>query len=547
MTQTVRRNLLRKLVSSGYQVSPDALEYITSLDSPEEVVQSIIDEGSLSHLKPIISREFLMTVLEKGIKESTIAIESPELENPRPVVELEVEKARAYTEPILTVEDRIRVLKNPEIDKVGSAGTVEDFLALFKDRFARIKRIYMARIDTQTALSPGAAKLQRYDARRTRLLSKEGGKPQKRVSQTVIGIVSSKSVSKSRNIIIELEDEEDTIICVIPAGRDGLEGAQLLEKGNSILLDETLCVSGYIDQDGRMIANDVIFPDIPTARPLGRAKREVYAVFISDIHAGSAEFLEDEFDSFIDWLNGKDVDSPDRQLVKRIEYLFIAGDLVDGIGVYPNQEKNLQIPDIIGQYDLVAKKLRRINKNVTIISIPGNHDASRQALPKPPVPEMFAEPLYKLGDRMMLLGDPAHVQVEGVDIMLTHGDSMDDLVVNIPGASYVAPATGMVELLKKRHLAPVYGGKTELAPLHRDWLVIDTPPDIIHFGHAHHNAVDNYRGVQIINSGTFQAQTDFMRKQGVVPTPGIVTLVNLKTGAPDVRLFYDLSSMNGER
>ena len=79
----------------------------------------------------------------------------------------------------------------------------------------------MSRIDTQAAISPAVAKLQRYDAQRTRLLNKEGGKAQKRISQTVIGIVSNKSVSRSRNIIIELEDNEDSIICIIPAGREG--------------------------------------------------------------------------------------------------------------------------------------------------------------------------------------------------------------------------------------------------------------------------------------------------------------------------------------
>jgi len=545
LTQILRRHLLKKLVSSGYQVSPDALDYIANLDDPEDVVQIVIDECSVSDSPTVISRDFLISLLEKD-SDNGIIVDGPLLlDKPEPIAKLEVERIEQTVETVPISEERIRLLKNPEFDKIGSAGTVEDFLALFNDRFERIKKIYMSRIDTQSAMSPGVAKLQRYDAQRTRLLNKEGGKPQKRISQTVIGIVSNKSVSRSRNIIIELEDNQDSIICIIPAGREGLEGAQLFEKGNSILLDETLCISGYIDQDGRLIANDVIFPDIPTARPIGRAKRDVYAAFISDIHAGSEEFLEDEFDSFVDWLNGKDVDSSDKDLVKRIEYLFIAGDLVDGIGVYPNQEQNLRIPDIVQQYDLIAKKLRRINKNVTIISIPGNHDASRQALPKPPIPEKFAEPLYKLGNRMMLLGDPAHIQVEGVDILLTHGDSMDDLVVNTPGASYVAPSTGMIELLKKRHLAPVYGGKTELAPLHRDWLVIDTPPDIVHFGHAHHNAVDNYRGVQIINSGTFQNQTDFMRKQGIIPTPGIVTLVNLRTGQPDVRFFFDMSTLNG--
>jgi DNA polymerase II small subunit len=141
----------------------------------------------------------------------------------------------------------------------------------------------------------------------------------------------------------------------------------------------------------------------------------------------------------------------------------------------------------------------------------------------------------------MMLGDPSQVLVEDVRVLMNHGDSMDDLVTTLPRASYTEPAISMVELLKKRHLAPIYGGKTELAPLHRDWMVIDTPPDVVHFGHAHHNAVDNYRGVQIINSGTFQSQTDFMRKQGVVPTPGIVTFMNLQTGVPNVKFFYDMS------
>ena len=69
---------------------------------------------------------------------------------------------------------------------------------------------------------------------------------------------------------------------------------------------------------------------------------------------------------------------------------------------------------------------------------------------------------------------------------MTDGDSLDDLVTQIPGASYRQPALPMIELLKKRHLVPMYGGKTELAPLHKDWMVIDKVPDIVHFGHAHH-------------------------------------------------------------
>jgi DNA polymerase II small subunit len=296
-----------------------------------------------------------------------------------------------------------------------------------------------------------------------------------------------------------------------------------------------------VDEGGRLIADDVIFPEIPTSREIGRAKRDVFAVFISDLHYGSREFLETGFDRFLEWLSGRDVDSSEKNLVGDVEYLLLAGDLCDGVGVYPDQKESLVVESIYDQYEFLAEKLKRLPQSIRMFCIPGNHDASRQALPRPPIPREFAEPLYRFGDRFWMLGDPCHLMIEGVGVLMTHGDSLDDLVTQIPDTHYTNPGAGMRELLRKRHLAPVYGGKTELAPLARDWLVIERVPDIVHFGHAHHNAFENYRGVQIINSGTFQGQTEFMRKQGVVPTPGVVTIVNLRTGEPTLKLFHDFT------
>jgi len=523
-------------------VAPDALDYLLLLDTPIETVKSVLINGTIGEHPPVLSRPYVESLIE-GKK----PVSEPEEEEEAQVSE--PEPISTEPEQSLTVFDEesgweYRIEKNPDPEQVGSEGTVEDFLALFRDRFKRIKQIYMSRIDTQNAVSPQAAKMRKDSAKQRKAMTREGMRTARRTTQIVLGIVKNRSISQSRNVIIELEDEEESIICIVPATREGLKGQQLSEKANSLLLDEITCISGFVDEDARMIADDVIFPDIPTAREVGRAKRDVYATFISDLHCGSKEFLEDEFDKFIDWMNGKDVDSEDKAMANQVRYLFIAGDMVDGISVYPTQRYDLQIESIYDQYKLLASKLRKLPKNIKIFCIPGNHDANRQALPKPPISEEFARPLYDLGDQIVMLGDPSQVIVEGVNVLLTHGDSMDDLVTSIPGASYTEPARPMKELLKKRHLVPMYGGKTELAPLHRDWMVIDTPPDVVHFGHCHHNAVDNYRGVQIINSGTFQSQTDFMRKQGVVPTPGIVTLLNLRTGAPEVRFFYDMSNLH---
>jgi DNA polymerase II small subunit len=37
-----------------------------------------------------------------------------------------------------------------------------------------------------------------------------------------------------------------------------------------------------------------------------------------------------------------------------------------------------------------------------------------------------------------------------------------------------------------------------------------------------------YRGTLLINSGTWQRQTDFQRRVGLTPTPGIVPIVDLQ-------------------
>jgi DNA polymerase II small subunit len=509
-------------------------------EAPMQLVNMIISRTKQTTVSTVISKSDLAAFL----RSEHIPPQEKSKSETRKESALIEERPEEPSHDVEKPTNKISVIKNPTFGEVGSSGSFEDFLALFTDRFDRIKKIYTSRIDTRNSLTPGAAKKHKHDAQRWKALAKEGGRSSRPPKQKVIGMIRNKRTSRSRNIIVELEDEDDSIICVIPSNREGFAGAKLVEKGNSLLLDEVVCISGYIDQDGRMIADDILYPDIPTTRPAGRSDRDVYAAFISDIHYGSIEFLEDEFDQFIDWLSGKDVDPEDKDTVNSIEYLFIAGDIVDGIGVYPTQQDNLLVPDLYDQYKTIAQKIENIPDRIQVIIIPGNHDASRQALPKPPISEFFAKPLYDLKDQVMLLGDPAVIRVEGVEVLLTHGDSLDDLVVNTPGASYKDPAVGMKELLQKRHLVPLYGGKTELAPLHRDWMVIDTPPDIVHFGHAHHNAVDNYRGIQIINSGTFQAQTDFMRKQGIVPTPGIVTLINLRTGAPQIEFFYDMAQLD---
>jgi DNA polymerase II small subunit len=95
--------------------------------------------------------------------------------------------------------------------------------------------------------------------------------------------------------------------------------------------------------------------------------------------------------------------------------------------------------------------------------------------------------------------------------------------------SHSHPEKAMKLLLQSRHLAPLYGGKTPISPEHRDSLVIERVPDIFHAGHVHSLEYGNYRGVLIVNSGCWQEQTDYMRRNNFTPTPAKVPVVNLQT------------------
>jgi DNA polymerase II small subunit len=91
------------------------------------------------------------------------------------------------------------------------------------------------------------------------------------------------------------------------------------------------------------------------------------------------------------------------------------------------------------------------------------------------------------------------------------------------------PIETMKEFLICRHLAPTFGEKTQLAPINKDFLLLDKIPDIFHTGHVHINGTGKYRNVTLVNSGCFQAQTDYMKSFGITPTPGIVPIVELDT------------------
>lgn len=200
----------------------------------------------------------------------------------------------------------------------------------------------------------------------------------------IIGMVNSVRTTKNNHRIIEVED--DTGVTPVLVHKDNEKLFKLSEK---IVNDEVIGVVG-VRKGSLVIASEIINPGVPRKED---KEMDFSAVFISDIHIGSSTFLEDAFKRFTSWINGDYGDEEQREIANDVRYLIVAGDIVDGIGVYPHQEEELTIKDIYGQYEEAARLLGDIN-DVKMVIAPGNHDACRLAEPQPALPEHYAPELY---------------------------------------------------------------------------------------------------------------------------------------------------------
>ena len=184
--------------------------------------------------------------------------------------------------------------------------------------------------------------------------------------------------------------------------------------------------------------------------------------------------VEDAFLRFIDWINCDFGTEEQRRVAEDVKYLIIGGDIVDGIGVYPNQDAELAIKDITAQYDEAARFLGDVRSDVKIIITPGNHDASRVAEPQPAVPEKYAKSLYELKNTEFI-SNPGVVSLDGINVLIYHGRGIDDMVMGSNDFSHERNDLVMKEFLTdfteeelKACIANAYDDKfdtAEIAPL----------------------------------------------------------------------------------
>ena len=421
-------------------------------------------------------------------------------------VPIEVSRPADF-KPIAAEYDADYKVSNRPIER--TEGTATDFVNYFRSRLRRIKSLIENTRHDAFGLIPNLEVLKSFTAGR---------------EVVIVGLVKDKITTKKGNVMVVLEDETAEVKVMFMNGTSQAS-RELFEKAASIINDEVLAIKGKISGPF-VIANEMLWPDVPI-----RQKKEVeqdFAVaFMSDIHIGSKKFMEKNFSNMVHWINGN-AEARYKELAGKIKYIVMAGDVVDGIGIYPGQDRDLAILDIYEQYQELFNYIDAIPDYIHVFVLPGNHDAVQLSEPQPQLTKDLLGDFKK--DNVHFLSNPAVVTLSGMDTLVYHGKSLDSMIASIPGLSYAQPEKAMIELLKRRHIAPIYGNdvSTSFVPSKEDNMVIDKVPDIFHMGHVHKNGISNYHGVEIVNSGTWQSRTDYQIKQGHIPTPCLLPIYEMK-------------------
>ena len=404
-----------------------------------------------------------------------------------------------------------KIIKGPVVGESEQSGKLSDIVNLFSERYEMLKKVLKYEWGFQETTNIN-------EVRKDKLVFKN------RVIN-IIGIVSDIRRTKSGGRMVELEDKTGRISVFVSKENPAID---------TLLPDNVIGVSGKFIKDGDLFIVDYIqFPEfLDAARKMGTEYDPISIAFASDIHVGSKYFLNKEWDRMIEWLNS------DHPTAKNIKYLVFAGDVVDGIGVYPGQENNLSITDVYDQYEYFARQLDRLPDHMTPIVLPGNHDAVRPAEPQP----VLEKSVQNKFSNAIHVGNPSRVNLSGIDVLSYHGKGIDDMVPRMAHVTYENPAEAMKEMLRNRHLAPMWGERNALSPEETDQMVILDKPDIFVTGHTHAHQMEEYRGTQLIVSSTFQGQSDFMRMLGYKPKMGYLSVYNIQNGQSQVISFADQSN-----
>lgn len=358
---------------------------------------------------------------------------------------------------------------------------------------------------------------------------------------SLIGMILDKQETKNNNIILTIEDPTGTAKVLYHTKNE-----EYYKQARDLVLDEVIGITGTY-KDGLVFGDALLYPDVPMGKEFKKNPKEEHMVIIGDMHVGSHEFLKEDFNKFLKWINGKLGNEKQKEMAAKTKYIIFTGDLVEGVGVYPGQENDLEFKDVKDQYLEFTKLVKQIPSHIQIVIIPGNHDAGRIAEPQLPPYTDMAEELYSLPN-ILLTTSPGNVNIgatdtfPGFDLLLYHGYSFiyySDNVESIrQSGGQKASEKIMKFLLQRRHLAPTHTSNLYVPDKTRDPLIIETIPDFFITGHIHRVSFANYKSVTMINGSCWTDITDDQEKRGLEPQPARLPIINLQTREVSIINFY---------
>ncbi len=425
---------------------------------------------------------------------------------------------------------RIKIVQS--YDEKSRRRTVQDFTNYFNARFKCIEKILRGRQELQNLTS----------------IARITGKKE-RENVAIIGYVYEKNITKNKNIMFTIEDPTGVIKVVVSHTKE-----ELFKVAEEIQLDEVIGITGMCDTI--VFANNILLPDVPLSKELKKSSEEGYFVVIADPQFGSKLFLEKEFKRFIAWMQGEAGSAQQREIASKVKYLFIPGDIVDGVGIYPGQEQDLAIADITEQYSGFAELVKQLPQDLPIIITPGNHDVGRIGEPQPKLDYTYTQALTDIPN-VISVGNPAVINIyaqqaqefEGFNVLLYHGYSFVYYAEHVPSirqkGAQKRPDLISRYLLQRRHLAPTHTSALYIPDPKKDFLALEKVPDFFFSGHIHRASVSNYRNVTCINASCWVSQSDEQERRGLEAQPARAFIINMQTR--EVKVMNFLSREDQEK
>ena len=191
---------------------------------------------------------------------------------------------------------------------------------------------------------------------------------------TIVGLATEMRWTKNKNLMFVVEDETAQIKCLLTPPSDASNVHPALD---GLMDDDVIGVTGYFsvgEGDPIFFVQDIHLPPLGMhSKNTSGEDQAVSAAFLSDTHVGSMTFLGPQWDKMIAWFNSD-------PLARTIKYFVLSGDGVDGVGIYPGQDRHLSIKDPFHQYSELARLLEALPDWVDVIILawkPRCSEASR--------------------------------------------------------------------------------------------------------------------------------------------------------------------------